>query len=1033
MIKEMFVYDWVLDSNKDTTHIRMYGISPNEDGTNNNICLRIENFKPYAYIQLPTASDNFVRALIDSLGRLEVPPIRIELFKKYHLYNFDNHQSRKSPFMFVNFHSKKQIQDMVYHLKRGIKILGETVKLKVHETSASPILQMVSLRDIPMSGWIDFSQGCPESLPECEKMTACDEEYIIKWKNLNRSKRAEQVIPKCMAFDMEVNSEYVNQMPSNRPNDIIFQISCVITEQNRDRRKILLSLKANDMNLENSELLKDMDVQVFDNEIDLLQGFINLTVVEKPNVLTGFNIFGFDIEYAMKRCGRFFLSDELKFAGFNKQIPATIEEINWSSSAYKNQVFKFIKWEGILLLDLLPIIRRDYKLDTYTLKNVTATFLNNNTKDPVTYKDIFTACRTREKLDVVGKYCVQDSDLCIELMNHLHTWVALSEMAKVCNVSMFTLYTQGQQIKLYSQVFKYCLRQNIVVDTDGYEAKSNERYRGAHVIEPIPGFYKRVVPVDFSSLYPSLIIAYNICYSTITDERTPDDQCNIFKWEDHIGCEHDPREIKIKELTEKIDKIGEVITTLRTKRNSVNATTVPKGTTVKNEKLKYQAKIDEKVKQQKPFREKRQELTKTRLADQEDEEGNKVSRVVCAKRYYRFLKPDVKKGVIPIIIQSLLDSRKRVKGLMKKCDDKAQKIVYDKEQLAYKVSANSMYGAMGVKRGYLPFMPGAMCVTYAGRTSLEKTAKLIQEHFRGILIYGDTDSCYVKFNHIDSITETWDYAIKVADEVTNWTENGKRVFPVPIKLEFENTIYERFLILSKKRYMYQEIDRDGNFNKKVGKKGVILARRDNSQLVRSIYEKVTSMIFDGVSKEDLYQYVDEYIGKIYDNKIEYKDYVITKSVGDSEGTVDDSGRMGDYKIRKVLPQNDKEKEKLLNGKSEKDYYISCCPAQVQLAERMKKRGVPVDAGSRIEYVVTKKPYGDSLGEKIEDYEYFKRYSSILKIDFKYYVEKQMINPLDQIFKTMGYGEMTKDLSNKWDEIYKKRIAANRPKFIYKSN
>jgi len=112
---------------------------------------------------------------------------------------------------------------------------------------------------------------------------------------------------------------------------------------------------------------------------------------------------------------------------------------------------------------------------------------------------------------------------------------------------------------------------------------------------------------------------------------------------------------------------------------------------------------------------------------------------VCAKRYYRFLKPEVKKGVIPTIIQSLLDSRKRVKGLMKKCEDKSQKVVYDKEQLAYKVSANSMYGAMGVKRGYLPFMPGAMCVTYAGRTALEKTAELIQSRFRGTLVYGDTD------------------------------------------------------------------------------------------------------------------------------------------------------------------------------------------------------------------------------------------------------------------------------------------------------
>lgn len=1031
MSHELFAYEWVLDPDQDTTNIRIYGISPGPDGVNRNICLRVENFKPYAYIQLPDKSEDTARAVIDHLQYMNSPPVRVKILKKNHLYNFENKRNKMSSFMFAAFKSKKHIQDMVFYLKRGINILGETMKLKVHETSASPILQMVSLQDIPMSGWIDFSQHCPEPVPEGEKMTVCDEEYVIKWKNLNRSERTDQAIPKCMAFDMEVNSDYMNQMPSDRPGDCIFQISCVITEKNKPRRKILLSLKAKDMELAESELLADVEVRVFDEEKDLLASFMNLIAVERPNALTGFNIFGFDIEYAMKRAVRFFLVDDFKLVGFNKHTPALIEEVKWSSSAYKNQVFKFINWEGILLLDLLPIIRRDYKLDTYTLKNVTATFLNNNTKDPVTYKDIFIACKTREKMDVVGKYCVQDSDLCIELMNHLHTWVALSEMAKVCNVSMFTLYTQGQQIKLYSQVYKYCLKENIVVDNDGYEAKSNERYRGAHVIEPTPGFYERVVPVDFSSLYPSLIIGYNICYSTITDETTPDDQCNIFDWEDHVGCEHDPKEIEIKKLSEKIDKIGNELSALRTKRDEIKMSMVVKGETVKDAKAKIQLKIDEKVELQKPYREKRRELKKTKLADHEDENGNKINGVVCAKRYYRFLKPEVKKGVIPTIIQSLLDSRTRTKGLMKKCEDKTQKVVYDKEQLAYKVSANSMYGAMGVKRGYLPFMPGAMCVTYAGRTALEKTAEIIQTQFRGTLVYGDTDSNYVTFPHIKSILETWDFAIKVADGVTNWTENGKRVFPHPIKLEFENTIYERFLILSKKRYMYQEIDRDGNLDKKVGKKGVILARRDNSQVVRCVYEQVTTMIFDRNTRDDIHQYVDDYVRDIYDNKLEYKDYVITKSVGDSDGcSVDnETGRVGDYKV-KELPIDPRERAALLEGRSEKEYYVSCMPAQVQLAERMKKRGVPVDAGSRIEYVVTRKPGVSTLGQKIEDYDYFKRHASVLDLDPKYYVEA-MINPLDQIFKTMGYGDMMKQISAKWDKISKEREEAKRPILVRK--
>jgi DNA polymerase elongation subunit (family B) len=127
---------------------------------------------------------------------------------------------------------------------------------------------------------------------------------------------------------------------------------------------------------------------------------------------------------------------------------------------------------------------------------------------------------------------------------------------------------------------------------------------------------------------------------------------------------------------------------------------------------------------------------------------------MCAKRRYRFLKEP--RGVLPTIIQNLLDARKHTRKVdMVNCTKKIKKLeeegghekeieelkgmlgVLDKRQLAYKVSANSMYGAMGVRKGYLPFMPGAMCTTYMGRVNIELTAKTIVEKFGGALVYGD--------------------------------------------------------------------------------------------------------------------------------------------------------------------------------------------------------------------------------------------------------------------------------------------------------
>jgi len=60
---------------------------------------------------------------------------------------------------------------------------------------------------------------------------------------------------------------------------------------------------------------------------------------------------------------------------------------------------------------------------------------------------------------------------------------------------------------------------------------------------------------------------------------------------------------------------------------------------------------------------------------------------------------------------------------MKKTTDETLRTVLDKRQLAYKVSANSAYGAMGVQRGYLPFLPGAMSTTAMDRQSIQKAAE----------------------------------------------------------------------------------------------------------------------------------------------------------------------------------------------------------------------------------------------------------------------------------------------------------------------
>lgn len=237
------------------------------------------------------------------------------------------------------------------------------------------------------------------------------------------------------------------------------------------------------------------------------------------------------------------------------------------------------------------------------------------------------------------------------------------------------------------------------------------------------------------------------------------------------------------------------------------------------------------------------------------------------------------------------------------------------------------------------------------------------------------------------------------------------MFPKPISLAYEEVIYWRFFILTKKRYMYNSCDKEGNISKKVGRKGVLLARRDNSNLIRKIYETVVTMVFDKENKEDVISFVLNGINKLCSNTFDYKDFVITKAVGyiaelTAEEFTNEKGikkmKVGNYTVPALLKDKDEREAQLIKKdvNNVKDFYLKSLPGQVQLAERMRRRGMRVDAGSRIEYVIieSENNFKDKTSEKMESADYFAIHKDVLKIDFIYYL-KLLVNPMDQLLFT----------------------------------
>lgn len=166
-------------------------------------------------------------------------------------------------------------------------------------------------------------------------------------------------------------------------------------------------------------------------------------------------------------------------------------------------------------------------------------------------------------------------------------------------------------------------------------------------------------------------------------------------------------------------------------------------------------------------------------------------------------------------------------------------------------------------------------------------------------------------------------------------------------------------------------------------------------------------------RDELLYYVTCQVKRLLSRGFDYDSFVVTMSVqstGDlnvtttveDDGTV--RGKVGGYKLRTLLG-NDKEAAMKAMAKkgvsTEADFYVKQLPRQAQLAERMRRRGCPVDAGSRLQFVVTDRPECNTQGDKIEEYQYFCSHAEVLRLDLLYYLEA-LVTPLDEALDSM-YG------------------------------
>ena len=711
-------------------------------------------------------------------------------------------------------------------------------------------------------------------------------------------------------------------------------------------------------------------------ESDVLRAFLNCILDENPDVICGYNTFGFDDGYVEERCKQLGLTEEINLSrgpaakskrgdGWVTKFAET-KKFELASGKYD---LRILCLRGRMSVDLLLNMRREHSLDSFKLDSVASVFLRDKvlsyTNNVVTTKSTRGLCvgnfarfdlvgnstdpyRDGEKFKVlaltpttftvdapadlfadlsptqrkqiewtftkddvephelfrlhreggpegrarIAKYCVQDCDLVLTLMSKLDTLVNTRGMADVCKVPMQYVLTRGQGIKIFSAVAYYAAQRDQILRTLE-NVMGDQTYEGAVVISPKIGMYldQPVSVLDFNSLYPTNMIAYNLSPDTLVCERHFDTEG---RKTGHAGL---PMEA-VRDLEEKytLDEVS------------------------------YELK---------------------------DDDGVVTGKVVCTYVQPKADQPMLT-GVLPKTLEILLAKRKEYKQRMEdpKYDDAARS-VYNGLQRAYKVVANSVYGQTGSRTSPIRKLCVAACTTAAGRTALYKAKHIVESEFNGEVIYGDTDSIFIKFPTKD-LAESIRLGIAAGKRITDQCRR-------PYKIAYEKTFYP-FILFCRKRYVGMKYEEDPNPAKaKRMSMGIVLKRRDNAPIVKDVFGGALDTLLQEKDVRKAAAFVKQKLKDILDNKVPLEKFVLSKSLRD------------DYKNPEQI-------------------------AHRVLADRMADRdpGTAPKVGDRVQYVyVEGAKKGAKQGDKIEHIDYVR--AKKLSVDTTFYVTNQIQNPVAQLF------------------------------------
>ena len=856
-------------------------------------------------------------------------------------------------------------------LKSGMKIGDRRVRTEdIYEANLPPFIRLFHEMDLAPASPFEFEADDYEPDDDVN----VDVFYEINYDEIKATPSVN--IPLLVAgYDIETYSESGNFPVSSNASDEIIQIGVSFRYTN----DLLTNVKRFVFVSGTVEPSKDSSVVFIEcnNEKDLLDKFQRCIKSENPDILAGYNTFGFDDGYIADRCDRNKLEFDIG------RIPASTWKLNYAQTKKADGIVytlterktfelasgkfavRYLEMPGRLSVDLMLSVRREQNLDSYKLDNVANTFLRDkvskleklsdtqikihtkstrglfngnlvrfdivtNTlnpyregckfevsnvqpksfiveanlddlskdetnklewsfaKDDVSAKEMFESHRAGPaERGVVAKYCIQDCDLVLTLMAKLDTLVNARGMADVCRVPIQYIFLRGQGIKIFSAVVYNASKRNQIIMTQ-QSLEGDESYEGAIVLPPKIGMY-----LD----QPIPVLDFNSLYPSnmIAFNLSPDTLVYIKKYDSRGKkvSQEGPDGDEFKKQGYVIDEIG---------------------------------------------------------YDIYDEAKTPSGRVVCG-----FIQPKMDDnrtvGVLPLTLDILLKKRKETRTTMESVEDDAQKAVLNGLQLAYKVVANSVYGQCGANTSPIRKKEVAACTTAAGRDRIIFAKSVVENEFGAEVVYGDTDSIFVKFPTKD-LAEAISLGQKAAESITRQCRK-------PYKIEYEKTFYP-FILFCRKRYVGLKYETDTTHCKRATM-GVALKRRDNAPIVKDVFGGALDILMEKRDIRAAQKFVQDMLVKVMKNEFPLEKFIVTKQLRD------------DYKNPDQI-------------------------AHRVLADRMEARdpGNAPQVGDRLAYIyVSSRRDEKRQGDKIEHVDYVR--DKKLSPDTSFYISNQIQNPVAQLF------------------------------------